>query len=146
MQNDVSYLRCFAETAEPFAAGERYRSASGKNLGRIIQKDLVHYACGKCSPVYQRAAFNQQAGDFKFAQAGDDPGKVRTSVTGAQRNLFHTNSIFLELTAFLFFSEGTKNHHVIFGGLDQPRFERTAQTGIEYHAQQWTPAGKSSAV
>src|SRR2546421_12182325 len=100
MQNYVFHLRCLAESAETFSTGKRHRSAAGKNLRRVIKKDLVHYAGGKRSPVYQRAAFNQQAGDFQFAQASDYPGEIRASVTGAERDLLYTNTMFFELAAF----------------------------------------------
>src|SRR4029077_19260265 len=113
MQHDVLHLRCFAETAKPFSTGKRHRPASGKNLGSIIKKNLVYYACGKRSPVYQRAAFNQQAGDLQFPQTSDDPGKVRTSVTGSERHLFHANAMLFELSSFFFFREGAEDQRVI---------------------------------
>src|ERR1051326_1987311 len=84
MQNNVLHLRCFAETAEPFTPGKWHRSATGKNLGRVIDKNLVDYAGGQRGPVYQCTAFNQQAGDFQFAQAGNDSGQVGPPVTGAE--------------------------------------------------------------
>src|SRR5436305_10898574 len=102
MQNDVFHLRCLAETTEALSAGKRHRSTAGKNLGRVIKKNFVYHSGGKRRPVYQRAAFNQQTGDLQFAQASNDPGKVRASVIGAERNLFHTNAMFFELAAFLF--------------------------------------------
>src|SRR5438270_12315369 len=119
MQDDIFHLRCLAETAEPFSAGKRNGSATGKNLGRVIKKNFIYYAGGKRSPVHQRAAFNQQAGNLQLSKASYDPGKIRTSVTGAERNLFHTDAMFFELATFLFLREGAEDQHVILRGLDQ---------------------------
>src|SRR5258708_12917175 len=105
MQNDVFHLRSFAEAAESFTTSKRNRASARENLGRVIQENLIYDAGGQRGPVYQRTAFDQETGDFQFAEASDDLSKIRAAVIGigAQRHLFHADAWFFHRPPFLFF-------------------------------------------
>src|ERR1044071_10165111 len=100
MQHNIFYLGCLAQPAKAFATGKRNRAAARKDLGRIVQEDLVYHAGCQGRPVYQRATFNEQTGNSQFTQTYGDLGEVGAAIARAQWDLFHTNTTLFQEAAF----------------------------------------------
>ncbi len=74
------HLSGLAHVTEARSGGERDRSGAGEDFGRVVEKNFVDYVRGERGPIDRRAAFDHQAGDFKFAKTAQNRRKIGTSV------------------------------------------------------------------
>src|ERR1700686_1757192 len=69
--------------------GNKGNCALAKKLRGVVEKHFVHFARCQGRSVHERSNFDQQAGDFEFAQALDDGGEVGASVRICRGYLLH---------------------------------------------------------
>src|SRR5712691_8119973 len=121
------YIGGVTHAPESGPGGKGNRAVAGKNLGRVVQKNLIHYARSEGSPIHHRAAFDERTGNFLFTQTARDTWHIGTSIGQHRRNLLHANTERLERLFLLLFSERAEHQDIVFRGLDDARTMGQAQ-------------------
>src|SRR3954468_6351948 len=113
VQVNVLDLCCLVHVTEAGAGGEGDRAGSGKDLGGVIQEDLVDRVCRQGCPVHGGSAFDHHAGDLQFSEATKNRRQVRTTIRFESRDFFNAHSELRQLIYFALIGGAAKDEHIV---------------------------------